>query len=95
MNVAITFVSFTTSSQFAQVFARDRGYRAPEKECSTRILWHIASKLYRGEEIFQAPRDSDITGHFLMGRTCAGFERSRNLGCPDPRDIVVDMTLAV
>jgi hypothetical protein len=32
--------------------ARDRGHRAPIKEFTTRILWHIASKLIRGKEIF-------------------------------------------
>jgi hypothetical protein len=95
MNVAITFVSFTTSSQFTQVFARDRGHRAPVKECITRILWHTASKLFRGKEIFHAPGDSDITEYFLMGRTCAGSECSRNSGRHNPRDIVVDMTLVV
>jgi hypothetical protein len=95
MNVAITFVSFTTSSQFTQVFARDRGYRVPEKKCTTQILWHIASKLYQGKEIIQASGDSDITGHFLMGRTCVGSERSSSSGHPDPQDIVVDKTLAL
>jgi hypothetical protein len=95
MNVAITFISFMTSSRFTQMFARDRGHRAPMKECITRILWHTASKLFRGKEIFHAPGDSDITGHFLMGRTCAGSECSRNLGCHNPRDIIVDMTLVV
>jgi hypothetical protein len=95
MNVAITFLSFTMSGRFSQVFARGRGCRAPEKECSTRILWLIASNMYRGKQIFQAPGDSDITGHLLMGKTCAGFGRSRNSGCPDLRGIVVDMILAV
>jgi hypothetical protein len=95
MNVAITFVSFTTSSRFTQVFAHDHGHRAPVKECITRILWHTASKLFRGKEIFHAPGDSDITEYFLMGRTCAGSECSRNSGCHNPRDIVVDMTLVV
>jgi hypothetical protein len=32
--------------------ARDRGHRAPKRECSTRIMWHIASKLIQGKEIF-------------------------------------------
>jgi hypothetical protein len=95
MIVAVAPASFATSGRFTQVLARDRGRRAPEEECSTRILWHAASNLYRGKEIFQAPGDSDITGHLLMGRTCVGFGCSRNLGCPDPRGIVVDMTLAV
>jgi hypothetical protein len=31
---------------------RDRGLRKPIKEFTTRILWHIASKLIRGKEIF-------------------------------------------
>jgi hypothetical protein len=32
--------------------ARDQGLRVPIKEFTTRILWHIASKLIRGKEIF-------------------------------------------
>jgi hypothetical protein len=32
--------------------ARDRGLHVPIKEFTTRILWHIASKLIRGKEIF-------------------------------------------
>jgi hypothetical protein len=32
--------------------ARDRGLRAPVKEFTPRILWHIASKLIRGKEVF-------------------------------------------
>jgi hypothetical protein len=93
MNVAITFISFTTSSRFTQMFSRDNSHRAPVKESITQTLWHAASKLFRGKEIFHAPGDWDITGHFLMGRTCAGSECSRNSGCHTPWDIVVDMTL--
>jgi hypothetical protein len=44
------------------MFARGRGHRAPMKECTTRILWHIASKLIRGKETFQAPGDLAIPG---------------------------------
>jgi hypothetical protein len=76
------------------MFARGRGHRAPMKERTTRILWHIASKLIRGKETFQAPGDSAITGHLLMGRTCASSEYSRSSGHPDPRDIVADMIRA-
>jgi hypothetical protein len=93
MNVAITFVSLTTSSRFTQMFLRDNGHRVPVKESITRTLWHTASKLFRGEEIIHASGDWDITGLFLMGRTCAGSKCSRNSGCHSPRDIVVDMTL--
>jgi hypothetical protein len=32
--------------------AHDRGLRAPRRECTTRILWHIASKLIQGKGIF-------------------------------------------
>jgi hypothetical protein len=65
------------------------------KGCTTRISWLIASKLIRGKEIFQTPRDSTITGHLLKGRTCAGSGCSRSSGHPDPRETVVDMTLAL
>jgi hypothetical protein len=33
-----------------------------------------------------------IPAHFLMGRTCIGSERSKNLGHLGPRGIVADMT---
>jgi hypothetical protein len=37
-------------------------------------------------------RRAAIPACLLMGRTCAGSERSKNLGCLGPRGIVVDMT---
>jgi hypothetical protein len=33
-----------------------------------------------------------IPARLLMGRTCAGFERSKNLGHLGPRGIIVDTT---
>jgi hypothetical protein len=37
-------------------------------------------------------RRTAIPAHFLMGRTCAGSECSKNLGHLGPRGIVADMT---
>jgi hypothetical protein len=37
-------------------------------------------------------RRTAVPAHFLMGRTCAGSERSKNLGHHGPRGIVADMT---
>jgi hypothetical protein len=65
------------------------------KEFPTRILWYVASKLIREKEIVQAPGDSAITGHLLMGRIGAGSGCSRSSERPDPQDIVVDMILAL
>jgi hypothetical protein len=65
------------------------------KGCTTRIPWHIASKLIRGKEIFQAPRDSTITGRLLKGRTCAGSGCSKSSGRLGLQDIVVNTTLVL
>jgi hypothetical protein len=37
-------------------------------------------------------RRTAIPTHFLMGRTCAGSKRSKNLGHRGPQGIVADMT---
>jgi hypothetical protein len=37
-------------------------------------------------------RRTAIPVHFLMGRTCTGSDRSKNLGHLGPRGIVADMT---
>jgi hypothetical protein len=74
---------------------RGRGLRRLTGVFTTRILWHMASKLTRGKEVIEAPGDSAITGRLLMDRTCAGsgcFKSSERLGL---RDIVVDMTLVL
>jgi hypothetical protein len=72
-----------------------RGLRGLVGIFTTRVLWHVASKLSRGKEIVEAPGGSAITGHLLMDRTCAGSGCSRSSECLGLRDIVVDMTLVL
>jgi hypothetical protein len=79
---------YTSTAHVSSLFVFVKGF-------TSRISWRIASELIRGKEIFETPGDSAITRHLLMGRTCAGSGCSRSSGCPDPRDIVVDMTLVV
>jgi hypothetical protein len=52
MIVAVAPASFATRSQFLYVSVRDHGRRVSKKECTTRAMWLIASKLIRGKEIF-------------------------------------------
>jgi hypothetical protein len=52
MIVAVDPASFMTRSRFIVVSARDHGRRVSKKECTTRVMWLIASKLIRGRETF-------------------------------------------
>jgi hypothetical protein len=52
MIVAVAPASFTTRSRFIVVSARDHGRRVSKKECTTRVMWLIASTLIRGKETF-------------------------------------------
>jgi hypothetical protein len=52
MIVAVAPASFTTRSQFIVVSARDHGRHVSKKECTTWVMWLIASKLIRGKETF-------------------------------------------
>jgi hypothetical protein len=74
---------------------RGRGLRGLAGIFTTRVLWHVASKLTRGKEIVEAPGDSAITRHLLMDKTCAGSRCSRSSERLGLQDIVVDMTLVL
>jgi hypothetical protein len=50
VNVVVTL--FTTRGQFTRVFRPWPLLLTPEKECSARILWLVASNMNRGKEIF-------------------------------------------
>jgi hypothetical protein len=52
MIVAVAPASFMTRSRFLYVSVRDHGRRVSKKECTTRVMWLIASKLIQGKEIF-------------------------------------------
>jgi hypothetical protein len=69
--------------------ARGRSLRKFTEKFTTRILWHIASKLIQGEETTYNFR------HLLMGKICGGSGCSKSSEHLDLRDIVVDMTLVL
>jgi hypothetical protein len=50
VNVVVTL--FTTRGQFTRVFGSWPLLLTPEEECSTRILWLVASNINRGKEVF-------------------------------------------
>jgi hypothetical protein len=52
MIVAVAPASFTTRSRFIVVSARGHGRRVSKKECTTRVMWLIDSKLIQGKETF-------------------------------------------
>jgi hypothetical protein len=72
--------------------ARGRSLSVFSEKLTTRILWHVASKLIWKKKNHLSAQRSAISKHFLMGRTCAGSECSKNLEHLGPRDIVVDTT---
>jgi hypothetical protein len=82
MIVAIAPASFATRSQFLYVLARDHGHRVSKKECTTRVMWLIASKLIRGR------RSSEPSGIQRSPGLDLRVELAQVLNVPGVRDIV-------
>jgi hypothetical protein len=90
----VTVVSVKTHDKKSIYIKYERGYslRMLMEEIYIPNFMTRSLQIDSEEKGHLGARRTPISAHFLMGRTCAGSERSKNLGHLGPRGIVADMT---